>query len=244
MQAAAAAAPDTLTWCGHLDGYQATAYLCGRGGASDRWVKCLNCGREYSARWLAQFTGRDTSSSPRRPGPPSSLVTSPPAHEGAGTTGRTGSMNAPATGAPPSGAGTKAPANDRPAEDLGEGHIQGNLTEDPELRFTGTGRAVAKLRVAYTPRIHDTESGRWMDGETEFYTVNVWGGQAERCAEALLRGDRIVASGRWSKRFWQDREGLDREAVELTAQDVGASLLFRQAVVVRTQQRQGGGRSE
>lgn len=152
-------------------------------------------------------------------------------------------MSVPTTGAPPEGAATKAPSNDRPQEDLGEGHIQGNLTEDPELRFTSTGRAVVKLRVAYTPRIKDTDTNRWTDGETEFYTVNVWGGQAERCAEALLRGDRVVASGRWSKRHWEDREGQEREAVELTAQDVGASLLFRQAVVVRTQQRQGGGHS-
>ena len=138
--------------------------------------------------------------------------------------------------------GEKAPEGQAPRqpEDMGEGHIQGNLTEDPELRFTATGRAVAKLRIAYAPRIKRDTDGKWVDGETEFYTINVWGQQGEHCAEALLRGDRIVASGRWVRRYWTDREGQERESVELTAQDIGPSLLFRQAVVVRANRTQGG----
>lgn len=131
--------------------------------------------------------------------------------------------------------GEPAPASDeRPPEELGDGYIVGNLTEDPELRFTPTGRAVAKLRVAYTTRVKDTDTGRWADGDTEFYTVTVWGQQGEHCAEHLQRGDRIVAAGTWTKRFWTSREGEARESVELTARDVGPSLLFRGAIVKRS----------
>lgn len=125
------------------------------------------------------------------------------------------------------------PPQDSQAVDMGEGHIFGNLTENPELRFTPTGRPVAKLRVCYRPRIKDDASGKWHDGEPEFYTINVWGRQAENAAECFIKGDRIVAAGSWVKRPWTTREGEQRESIELTAKDIGPSLLFKQAVITR-----------
>lgn len=121
-----------------------------------------------------------------------------------------------------------------PVTQLGAGYVMGNLCEDPELRFTPTGRAVCKLRVAYSPRYKDEDTGKWADGDPQFYTVNVWGQQGEHCAEALMRGDRIVAAGSWSERTWETREGESRKSVELTAQDIGPSMLFRLAKVQRT----------
>lgn len=118
---------------------------------------------------------------------------------------------------------------------LGEGHIMGNLTDDPELRFTPTGRAVAKMSVAYTPRVKNDQTGKWDDGPVEFYTLNVWGQQAERAAEFLQRGDRVVAAGTWTERTWEDREGKPRVSVELTCRDVGPSLLFKGATIHRPQ---------
>lgn len=125
------------------------------------------------------------------------------------------------------------PPREVKAEDLGEGHVYGNLTEDPELRFTPTGRPVAKLRVCYRPRIKDTKTDKWGDGEPEFYTLNVWGRQAENCAELFRKGDRIVAAGSWTKRPWETREGEQRTSVELTVKDIGPSLLFKQATIIR-----------
>jgi single-strand DNA-binding protein len=148
-------------------------------------------------------------------------------------------MTVPETTERPAGEPSSPANKGREPEDMGEGHISGNLTEDPSLRFTPTGRAVANLRLAYTPRVKDDDTGRWSDGETEFYSVTVWGTQGEHCAEHLQRGDRVVAVGRWSKRFWEDREGEQRESVELTAQDIGPSLLFRGAIVKRTDRNRG-----
>lgn len=123
---------------------------------------------------------------------------------------------------------------DRQTEELGEGHIMGNLTQDPELRYTPTGRAVTKLRLAWTPRIKNPQTNAYQDGPTEYYDLDVWGAQGERCAEQLARGDRVVAAGTWTKRTWQDKEGQDREAYSLTARDIGPSLLFRSAAIDRT----------
>jgi single-strand DNA-binding protein len=135
---------------------------------------------------------------------------------------------------------TETPASgngqpDNPPVSLGEGHVSGNLTQDPELRFTPTGRAVVKLRVAYSQRIKDSGSGQWRDGEPTFYDVDVWGKQGENCAEALQRGDRIVACGEWFRRTWQTRDGEPRQSVSLTARDIGPSLLFKLAAVARWQ---------
>lgn len=126
------------------------------------------------------------------------------------------------------------PDPDKP-ESLGEGHISGNLTQDPELRFTPTGRAVAKLRVAYAQRVKDPATNQWQDGEPQFYDIDVWGRQGENCAEALQRGDRIVAVGEWFRRRWTDREDKPRTSITLTARDIGPSMLFKLAAVVRWQ---------
>lgn len=127
-------------------------------------------------------------------------------------------------------------------EYMGEGHVYGNLTIDPELRYTPTGRAVANVRVAFTPRIKDEQTGRWQDGPTEFYSIMVWGQQGENVAECLAKGDRIVCAGTWSKRTWKDREGKDRQTIELTARDIGPSLLFRTADIDRAARAPYGGR--
>lgn len=138
----------------------------------------------------------------------------------------------------------EAPAREHQPEDLGDGHIFGNLTEDPELRYTPTGRAVAKMRVCYRARIKNPANGEWFDGEPEFYTLNVWGPQGERCAEVFAKGDRIVAAGSWSKRPWTDREGQERVSVELTVRDCGPSLLFRSASIDRPDEDTTGGRHD
>lgn len=130
---------------------------------------------------------------------------------------------------------TEAPQTPDKPVSLGEGHISGNLTQDPDLRFTPTGRAVVKLRVAYAQRVKNPVTGEWQDGEPQFYDIDVWGKQGENCAEALQRGDRIVACGEWFRRHWETREGEKRTSVSLTARDIGPSLLFKLAAVARWQ---------
>ena len=137
-------------------------------------------------------------------------------------------------------AGTKAKAGtDSAREQLGEGHISGNLTHDPELRYTPSGRAVCRLRVAYTPRYQEPETNAWKDGETEFYNLDVWGLQGENCKEALQRGDRIVACGQWQKRSYEDGDGNTRDVTEMQVRDIGPSMLFRLAQLDRTTKAQG-----
>lgn len=149
-------------------------------------------------------------------------------------------MNAPI--AQPGNEKEKAKAKDREVkrEQVGAGHIMGNLTQDPELRFTPSGRAVCQLRLAYTPRVQDDDGKGWHDGPTEFYDVSVWGKQGERCAELLARGDRVVAAGTWTREQYVNRQGEEAEVVRLTAQDVGPSLLFRGATVNRDDSQAGG----
>lgn len=144
-------------------------------------------------------------------------------------------MSAPAKGTKPAAGQQAKPADANPRESLGDGHISGNLTADPELRYTPTGRAVCRLRVAYTPRVLDPESSRWADGETEFYSLDAWGQQGENAAEHLQRGDRIVACGQWQRRTYEDTEGATRSVIEMQVRDLGPSLLFRGAKVQRNQ---------
>ena len=120
------------------------------------------------------------------------------------------------------------------AEELGEGHISGNLTQDPELRYTPTGRAVTKMRLAYSQRVKNPGTNRWEDGPPEYYDIDVWGKQGENCAEAFIRGDRVVAVGTWFRRSWTTRDGEQRTSVTLTARDIGPSCLFRQVSINRT----------
>ena len=101
--------------------------------------------------------------------------------------------------------------------------IVGNLVEDPELRFTNNGTPVANLRVAVTQRVQDKD-GSWRDGETSFFKVNVWRGQAEHLADSLAKGDRVMVTGRLRQRSWETPEGDKRSVTELEAEEVGASL--------------------
>jgi single-strand DNA-binding protein len=118
--------------------------------------------------------------------------------------------------------------------------IVGNLVNDPELRFTPNGQAVATFRVASTPRFRDQQSGEWKDGESLFLTVNVWRQAAENCAESLTRGMRVIVQGRLKQRSYETREGEKRTVYEIEADDVGPSLKSATAKVVKAQ-RSGGG---
>ena len=113
--------------------------------------------------------------------------------------------------------------------------IVGNLVDDPELRFTNTGTAVANMRVAVTQRIQ--QDGEWRDGDTSFLRVNVWRGQAEHLADSLSKGDRVMVTGRLRQRTWETPEGEKRSVTEIKADEVGASLKFATAKVERAQER-------
>ena len=120
--------------------------------------------------------------------------------------------------------------------------IVGNLVDDPELRFTGNGTAVANLRVAVTQRIQ--QDGQWRDGDTSFFRVNVWRSQAEHLADSLSKGDRVMVTGRLRQRTWETPEGDKRSVAEIEADEVGASLKFATAKVERAQSRGNGERSQ
>ena len=131
----------------------------------------------------------------------------------------------------------REPAEDRKPVDKGKGSVAGNLTDDPELRYTANGKPVVKLRVAVADRVRDDRTGDWKDGPTAFYTVNCWGTLAENCAEVLFKGDRIVAEGTWWERSWDGNDGELHTVVELTARDLGPSMMFRCARPVRPERR-------
>ena len=99
--------------------------------------------------------------------------------------------------------------------------IVGNLVEDPEVRFTNNGIAVTNLRVAVTQRVQ--QDGQWRDGDTCFFKVNVWRGQAENLADSLAKGDRVMVTGRLRQRSWETPEGDKRSVTEIEADEVGAS---------------------
>jgi single-strand DNA-binding protein len=113
--------------------------------------------------------------------------------------------------------------------------IVGNLVDDPELRFTNTGTAVANLRVAVTQRIQ--HNGQWRDGETSFFRVNCWRDQAEHLADSVGKGDRVMVTGRLRQRAWETPEGERRSVTEIEADEVGASLKFATAKVERASSR-------
>ena len=104
----------------------------------------------------------------------------------------------------------------------------GNLTADPELRFTSTGTAVANFTVATNPRTFDKTSGEWRDAEPLFLGCTLWRTPAENLAESLRRGDRVIVVGRLRQRSFDTREGDKRTVTECDATEVGASLQFRQ----------------
>ncbi|WP_415947680.1 single-stranded DNA-binding protein [Streptomyces sp. KLOTTS4A1] len=121
--------------------------------------------------------------------------------------------------------------------------VIGNLVDDPELRFTPSGAAVAKFRVASTPRTFDRQTNEWKDGDSLFLTCSVWRQAAENVAESLQRGMRVIVQGRLKQRSYEDREGIKRTVYELDVDEVGASLRNATAKVTKTSggARQGGG---
>jgi len=119
--------------------------------------------------------------------------------------------------------------------------IIGNLTADPELRFTPSGAAVANFTVASTPRQFDRTSNDWKDGETLFMRCSVWRDAAENVAESLQRGTRVLVSGRLKSRSYETKEGEKRTVIEMDVEEVGPSLRYATAKVNRTQRGTGGG---
>lgn len=119
--------------------------------------------------------------------------------------------------------------------------VVGNLVDDPELRFTPSGAAVAKFRVASTPRTFDRQTNEWKDGESLFLTCSVWRQAAENVAESLQRGMRVIVQGRLKQRSYEDREGIKRTVYELDVEEVGASLKNATAKVTKTTGRGGQG---
>lgn len=119
--------------------------------------------------------------------------------------------------------------------------VIGNLTADPELRFTPSGAAVANFTVASTPRQFDRQSNEWRDGETLFMRCSVWRDAAENVAESLTRGARVIVSGRLKSRSYETKEGEKRTVMELEVDEVGPSLRYASAKVTKTQRGGGGG---
>jgi single-strand DNA-binding protein len=119
--------------------------------------------------------------------------------------------------------------------------VVGNLVDDPELRFTPSGAAVANFRIASTPRTFDRQTNEWKDGDALFLSCSVWRQAAENVAESLQRGMRVVVQGRLKQRSYETREGEKRTVVELEVDEVGPSLAFATAKVTRASRSGGGG---
>ncbi|WP_310727517.1 single-stranded DNA-binding protein [Streptomyces sp. N2A] len=113
--------------------------------------------------------------------------------------------------------------------------ITGNLTADPELKFTNSGAPLVKFTVASTPRAYDKTSGQWKDGTAAFFRCAAWRQLAEHIADSLTKGSRIVLSGRIRQHNWQTPEGENRSMLAVEVDDIGPSLLFATATVERTQ---------
>jgi single-strand DNA-binding protein len=119
--------------------------------------------------------------------------------------------------------------------------VVGNLTADPELRFTPSGAAVASFTIASTPRQFDRNTNEWKDGEALFLRCSIWRQAAENCAESLTRGMRVIASGRLKQRSFETREGEKRTVIELDVDEIGPSLRYASAKVNKTQRGSSGG---
>ena len=118
--------------------------------------------------------------------------------------------------------------------------VVGNLVDDPELRFTPSGAAVANFRIASTPRIYDRQSGEWRDGDTLFLTCSVWRQAAENVAETLQKGMRAIVQGRLKSRQYETREGEKRPVFEIDVDEVGPSLRNATAKVAKTTRSSAG----
>ena len=119
--------------------------------------------------------------------------------------------------------------------------VVGNLVDDPELRFTPSGAAVANFRIASTPRSFNRQTNEWEDGEALFLSCSVWRQAAENVAESLTRGMRVVVQGRLKARSYETREGEKRTVFEIEVEEVGPSLKFATAKVTRATRGGGGG---
>src|SRR3954468_3111750 len=119
--------------------------------------------------------------------------------------------------------------------------VIGNLTNDPELRFTPSGAAVANFTIASTPRTLDRQSNEWKDGETLFISCAVWRQVAENVAESLTRGSRVVVTGRLKARSYDDRDGNKRTVFECDVEEIGASMRYATLKISKTSRSDGGG---
>ena len=121
--------------------------------------------------------------------------------------------------------------------------VIGNLTADPELRFTQSGVAVANFTIASTPRTFDKQRNEWVDGEALFLRSTIWRDAAENVAESLEKGSRVIAQGRLVQRSFTDREGNNRTSIELDVDEIGPGLRYATAKPQKVDRRQGGGRA-
>ncbi|WP_141005113.1 single-stranded DNA-binding protein [Nocardioides humi] len=119
--------------------------------------------------------------------------------------------------------------------------VVGNLVDDPELRFTPSGAAVANFRIASTPRTFDRQTNEWKDGEALFLSCAVWRQYAENVAESLTKGMRVIVTGRLKSRQYETREGEKRTAMEIDVEEVGPALRYATAKVNRASRGGGGG---
>jgi single-strand DNA-binding protein len=119
--------------------------------------------------------------------------------------------------------------------------VIGNLTDDPELRFTPSGAAVAKFRVASTPSRYDKQQQKFVDGEPLFLACNIWRQAAENVAESLQRGARVIVTGRLRQRSYETREGEKRTVIELEVDEIGPSLRYATAKVQKMSRSSGSG---
>ena len=120
--------------------------------------------------------------------------------------------------------------------------VVGNLTGDPELRFTPGGHAVANCRLAVTPRVR--EGDQWKDGDTSFFRVNAWRGLAENLTETLTKGTRVIVTGKLRNRSWETDGGEQRTVTEIEADELGPSLKFATAKVERANRGGAGDKGE
>ena len=111
--------------------------------------------------------------------------------------------------------------------------ITGNLTSDPELRYTQEGQAVANFTIAHTDRIFDRATNEWKDGEATFLRASVWRDVAENVAGSLTKGARVIATGKLKQRSYETKEGEKRTSIELEVEEIGASFRYATAVVTR-----------
>ena len=118
--------------------------------------------------------------------------------------------------------------------------LVGNLTDDPELRFTAQGAAVANFRIPVSKRNRDPQTNEWKDGDTSFFRINVWRQLAENVAETLTRGTRVIVTGTLKMRQWETQEGEKRSVVEIEATEVGPSLKWATAKIETTSRQSGG----